>query len=132
MIKAMADAEGPIPGQRKELLVTAYEQRTNQLREARGALAEAVSALTAELDRRRAETAALQDERDRAQLEQRAERERAEALAGELEARSLREAELEAELRESRKQVAVLANMKVVRFTVWPRRIVYRLRARRG
>jgi peptidoglycan hydrolase CwlO-like protein len=112
-------------------LVTAYEQRTNQLREARGALAEAVSALTAELDRRRAETAALRDERDRAQLEQRAERERAEALAGELEARSLRESALEAELRESREQVAVLRHMKVVRFTVWPRRIVYRLRTRR-
>jgi chromosome segregation ATPase len=41
-----------------------------------------------------------------------------------------RSAELERQLGEAREQVATLQNMKVVRWTVWPRRMVYRLRER--
>ena len=39
---------------------------------------------------------------------------------------------LESELAAARKLIAALQSMKVVRWTEWPRRIVYRLRARRG
>lgn len=82
----------------------AYDERTVQLHEARGALAEAV--------------AALLDERNHAVRENRALRERA--------------GELEAALEVARTHATVLAEMKVVRYTAWPRRLVYRLRTRRG
>jgi hypothetical protein len=97
-------------------LASAYEQRTNQLHEARGALAEAVSVLTADLNQRRHEL-------DRALRENRDLRERAEAL--DTEVQSLRQ-----HLVAAREQTAAVRNMKVVRWTVWPRRLVYRVRAR--
>jgi hypothetical protein len=117
---------GDLPGRERDgappgagdPLAGAYEQRTKQLYDARAALAEAVSALTVELGQRREESTALRDERDRALLDSRALREHAAALEG--------------ELRTARELAAALRNMKVVRWTTWPRRIVYRLRARRG
>lgn len=105
------------PNDSSAALRRAYDERTIQLHDARGALAEAVAALTVELARRREESAALLDERERAFRENRALRERA--------------GELEAALEAARTRATVLAEMKVVRYTAWPRRLVYRLRARR-
>ena len=99
-------------------VATAYEQRTKQLHEARGALAEAVSALTAELNHARSE-------RDRAQSEVAGLRDHVSALDAEIEKQ--RHA-----LEVVHEQMAVIRNMKVVRWTAWPRRLVYRQRARRG
>jgi hypothetical protein len=92
-------------------LPRAYEQRTAQLYDARAALAEAVSTLRTELGRRNME-------RDHAIAESRALRERVDLL--------------ESELRGARADIAALQGMKVVRWTAWPRRVVYRIRARRG
>jgi len=91
-------------------LTTAYEERTRQLYDARGALSEAVSALTLELSR-------LREQHDEAQAQ-------IQALREQEEASRQRTAALEAEL-------AVMRNMKVVRWTKMPRAIVYRWRARR-
>ena len=82
----------------------AYAERTRQLHETRGALAEAVGTLTAEFNEVVAARDALRVENRR----------------------------LEAELREAYALVGALRNMKVVRWTVWPRTLVYRMRARRG
>jgi tRNA (mo5U34)-methyltransferase len=41
-------------------------------------------------------------------------------------------AAIESQLSAARELIAVLQNMKVVRWTAWPRRLVYRLRARRS
>lgn len=110
--------EQPVkPNDGSTALRRAYDERTVQLHDARGALAEAVAALTVELARRREESASLLDERDRAVRENRALRERA--------------GELEAALKAAQTRATVLAEMKVVRYTAWPRRLVYRLRARR-
>jgi chromosome segregation ATPase len=139
-------------------LTVAYEQRTKQLCDARAALAEAVAALTVELGQRREESAGLReelarlreesarlreelarlreelartgDERDRVLLENEALRGSAKALsAGVQEARE-HAAVVEAELGVTRERVAALRNMKVVRWTAGPRRIVHRLRDR--
>jgi chromosome segregation ATPase len=139
-------------------LTVAYEQRTKQLCDARAALAEAVAALTVELGQRREESAGLReelaglreesarlreelarlreelartgDERDRVLLENEALRGSAKALsAGVHEARE-HAAAVEAELGVTRERVAALRNMKVVRWTAGPRRIVHRLRDR--
>lgn len=88
----------------------AYNERTRQLYDARGALSEAVSALTLELSR-------LREQHDEARAEIQALREQQEAQRQHAQA-------LEAEL-------AVMRNMKVVRWTRLPRAIVYRWRARR-
>jgi len=101
-------------------LEEAYERRTTQLYEARGALAEAVATLRTELKRRdeevqarRAELAGLQ--------------ERARNLETELDHLRARH---EAELRAAHEAISALRGMKVVRWTAWPRSIVYRLRER--
>ena len=96
--------------ERARSLDAAYEERTKQLHEARGALAEAVAALTVELGQRRAEAAALHEDN--------------EALRNEVEARGERMAALE-------QVVASFQKMKVVRWSAPVRGIVYRLRARR-
>ena len=103
------DAEQPNDGP-QDALTGAYEERTRQLYDARGALSEAVSALTLELSR-------LREQHDEAGTQIRALREQQEA-------HRQRTAALEAEL-------AVMRNMKVVRWTKLPRAIVYRWRARR-
>jgi hypothetical protein len=87
----------------------AHEERTRQLYDARAALSEAVSALTLELSR-------LREEHDEARAE-------IQALRDKQGAQEQHSAALEAEL-------AVMRNMKVVRWTRWPRTVVYRLRAR--
>jgi chromosome segregation ATPase len=107
----MPDMTDQHVGSDGEALANAYEQRTAQVHEARGALAQAVSALTAELSRRN-------DEHDRAVAELGALRERIE--------------QVERELRAAQADVAALQSMKVVRWTAVPRRIVYRMRSRSG
>jgi predicted RNase H-like nuclease (RuvC/YqgF family) len=115
-----------------DLAAGAYEQRTKQLYDARTALAEAVSALRTELAQRCEEVAALGAERDQARLDHRAECQRSAALDLEAQALRTRVAALEAELLDARELVAAVRNLKVVRWTAWPRRWVYRWRARRG
>jgi RNA polymerase-interacting CarD/CdnL/TRCF family regulator len=94
----------------KDPLAKAYEQRNMQLNDARIALAEVVSALTAEL------TARTQ-ERDQGLQENRALRDRVEVL--------------EHELLAAQGDIAALRGMKVVRWTARPRRLVNQIRARR-
>lgn len=107
----MRDMTDQHAGSDSDAVAKAYEQRTAQVHEARGALAQAVSALTAELSRRN-------DEHDRAVAESRVLHERV--------------AHLEGELRAAQADVAALQSMKVVRWTALPRRIVYRMRSRSG
>ena len=102
----------------------AYDERTTQLHEARGALGEAVAALSAELASRREESGLVSGERDRAVRE-------AEALRAEVIALQHRVAELETALTLERGKVAELEGMKVVRYTKLPRHLVYRWRAQR-
>jgi hypothetical protein len=97
-------------------LSAAYEQRTKELYDARGALAEAVSTLTAELSHCR-------EERDRGLVENRGLREHAEALRAEIE-------KLEHGLAAANQRTAAVLNLKVVRWTAWPRTLVYRIRTR--
>jgi uncharacterized coiled-coil DUF342 family protein len=112
-------------------LSAAYEERTRQLHDARGAVAEAVAALTVELDQRRRdavtrleEARALRDERDSAVADNH-------ALRAEVEAQRLRIVALEEALAETRQVVAAFQHLKVVRWSAPARRIAYRLRARR-
>jgi hypothetical protein len=102
---------------RESTLAAAYEARNKQLHETRAALAEAVSTLRTELDHRRAEAAALRDERDRAINDNR----RAQQLI----------AEQERALKEMASVLAQFQNMKVVRWSRPLRRRVYRIRQRR-
>lgn len=108
-----------------DLLARAYAERTKQLHDARGALAEAVSALSAELAQHREEATALREERHRSVGE-------TQALRQEVQAQRERIDALEEALRNSRQLIAVLQNMKVMRWSAPLRRIVYRLRARGG
>lgn len=84
MPAAADDSENP--------LTAAYEQRTQQVYEARGALAEAVSALTSELAQRRRELESLRDE-------QRARDEYVQSLQEEASKQRERAVVLEAELK---------------------------------
>jgi hypothetical protein len=88
----------------------AYEQRNTQLHDARVALAQAVSAITMEL-------AQKNRERELALQENRALREQLGAMEG--------------QLRAAHADIAALRGMKVVRWTTRPRRLVYKIRARR-
>ena len=121
------------------LVAAAYERQTAQLHAARGALAETVHTLLTELEQRRQESSRLAD--DNATLSEHAKglSEYAQGLSEELarlreEVRGLRERNeaLEAELRIMSDLVTVFRNMKILRWTVWPRRMVYRLRMRGG
>jgi chromosome segregation ATPase len=116
--------------EQSDLLAEAYAVRTQQLHDARGALAEAVATLRAELSERRAE---LSERRAETSVQ----REEATALRHALHAAELRnkaqEIELErmqAELERQAERVSSLRNMKVVRWTAGPRGVVYRLRDR--
>jgi chromosome segregation ATPase len=124
-------------GEELEPLAAAYEQRTKEVHEARGALGEAVWALRLELEQRREEATALR--RDNSELRQYAEslttdhrklHEHAQNLTNEIDRLRERVGVLEGELRSAHDLIDVLRNMKVVRWTAWPRRIVYRLRDR--
>ena len=101
-------------------LAEAYERRTTELYEARGALAEAVATLRTELKRRHEEAHALRTEL--AGLHERAHTE-INQLRGEM-------ARREEELRRAQEAIRALQRMKVVRWTAWPRSLVYRLRER--
>ena len=132
-----AQPEARAQTKREDQLASAYWARTAELHDARRALAEAVSSLTVELrDRReqlaaaRGEAEALRRERDRAVVDSDALRQRAEMVTAERDFLRQHTAALEAELRAAHDQTEVLRNMKVVRWTVWPRRIWYRLRPR--
>jgi predicted RNase H-like nuclease (RuvC/YqgF family) len=124
---------GPMPttaGEQEDPLTAAYEQRTTQLHEARGALAEAVSVLKVELDQRREESKGLREHADNLAAEADKQRHYAESFTAEIQQLRKDVARLEAELQATRELLASVRNMRVVRWTVWPRRIVYRLRAR--
>ena len=116
-------------------LADAYERRTTQLYEARGALAEAVVTLEAELKRRheeaqglRSELAGCREYADSLAADARKERGHAEQYASEIHELRQEVARLEDELRIAQRAIAGLQGMKVVRWTAWPRRLVYRLR----
>jgi RNA polymerase-interacting CarD/CdnL/TRCF family regulator len=94
----------------KDPMAKAYEQRNMQLNDARIALAEVVSALTAELTSRT-------QERDQGLQENRALRDQI--------------AVLEHELRAAHGDIAALRGMKIVRWTARPRHLVHRIRTRR-
>jgi tRNA U34 5-carboxymethylaminomethyl modifying GTPase MnmE/TrmE len=115
----------PPPDRPGDALADAYAQRTKQLHEARGALAEAVSALTTQLTQQREELRQRTDERDQALRENRSLSEHVEALDAEIQ-------KLDEHLRTAHEQNVAFRNMKVVRWSGPPRRFVYRLRARRG
>jgi hypothetical protein len=113
-------------------LASAYEQRTKQLHETRSALAEAVSALTMELKQQRDEREQALVDREQAVIENRGLRKQAEALDTEVQNLRHRLAALEGELQAAHELTVTVRNMKVMRWTTWPRRLVDRLRARRG
>jgi tRNA (mo5U34)-methyltransferase len=127
----------------RDLAATAAARRTAEIHEARGALAEAVSLLSAELDHHRQEQRQerAQTAKERAQTaKERAQTAKERAQTAE-EILGLRDhtAALNHEIDKLRQayhvaleQNAELRNMKVVRWTARPRRLVYRLRARRG
>ena len=110
--------EARAPAGTNDTPASEHEKRTGQQHEARGAPTEVVSTVTAELNRRR-------DERDEALRQNRDLREHGEALDAEVQ--TLRQA-----LQVAHEQAAALRNMKVVRWTAWPRRLIYSMRARRG
>ena len=125
-------------GEDPDQLAKAYEQRTTQVHEARGALADAVSALRLELEQQREQAAKLHDENAALREDNHALREdthnvhqHAERLTSELHQQRERAEGLEAELSSTRKLLDDLRGMKVVRWTAGPRRLVYRLRRHR-
>jgi regulator of replication initiation timing len=101
----------------RDPLSAAYEQRTKDLYDARGALAEAVSTLTGELTHCR-------EERERLLEENRGLREHAEALQAEI-------GKLEDGLAVANQRTAAVQNLKVVRWSAWPRAVLYRIRTGR-
>ena len=126
----MASTRAPEPD-RPDPLATAYERRTTQLYEARGALAEAVAALNLELVRLRQESAELRGAREHADnLAAEVDKQRGYAERYAAETQDLREqvARLQGELREAQEVIATLQGMKVVRWTAWPRKLAYRAR----
>jgi chromosome segregation ATPase len=98
-------------------LSAAYEQRTKELYGARGALAEAVATLTAELSFGR-------EERKRMLEENRGLREHIKALEAEIE-------KLEHGLAAANQRTDAVLNLKVVRWTAGPRSVIYRMRTGR-
>jgi predicted nuclease with TOPRIM domain len=98
-------------------LAAAYEHRTKELYGVRGALAEAVSMLTAELSFGR-------EERKRLLEENQGLREHTKALEAEIE-------KLEHGLAAANQRTEAVLNLKVVRWTAWPRAVIHRTRTRR-
>jgi len=110
--------------ERERALAEAYEQRSEQLTDTRGALAEAVAALTVELGERRSEAAALRAERDQARSDSDVLRADNQALRTKVDAQTEQLVALD-------QMVAAFQKMKVVRWSAPVRGFVYRLRARR-
>jgi chromosome segregation ATPase len=119
-------------GKEPDPLAAAYEQRTMQLHEARGALAEAVSALRVELEQLREQSAELRMENAALRVETASLGDDNRALRDDNEKLREQADTLEAELRSADGIIGQLQNMKVVRWTAWARRIVYRRRKQRG
>jgi septal ring factor EnvC (AmiA/AmiB activator) len=91
-------------------LAAAYDEQGKLLYEARSGLAEAVRALTEELNEQRQETSRLRDQVARLQADNRA---------------------LDGELRHTHALIEELRNSKLMRWTALPRRAVYRARSSR-
>jgi hypothetical protein len=108
-----------------EHLRLAHQRQTQQLYEARGALAEAVAALTVELGQRRDEIARTIAERDLVLLENEALKTDSQRIRDHITV-------LQREVELSHARIAAMQNMKVMRWTAGVRRLVYRLRDRPG
>lgn len=113
------------PQETPDQLAQAHAQRTQQLYEARGALAEAVSALTGELRVLREQSAALAQDN-------RALHEQAATHAAAITSGQERITELETELGKAYSTIDSLRGLKVVRWTAWSRAMRFRLRRSRG
>ncbi len=129
-IKRDSGAESSEQPGSAHLLSEAYTERTRQLYEARGALAEAVATLRAELNQRneettahRAEAVALRKTLDAAEL-------RSQTLDNERQALDTDNRGLYAEIERLNQVVSDLQNTKVMRCTAGARRAVHRVRAR--
>jgi len=125
----MDDGRGTTPDA-DGALAMADAERTKQLHEARGALAEAVTTLSVELserrtelDVRRREVEALRTERDAAVSDNR-------ALREEVEKERVRIRNLEGALTEARELVITIQSTKVMRWSAPARRLVYAVRQR--
>jgi chromosome segregation ATPase len=117
----------------------AYLNRTSQLHEARAALGEAVHAMRLELDARREENeslharySALEKEWKELGAEVKWQREERARLIAETEECREQLERLQQELSAAQELNATYRNMKVFRWTAWPRRIAHRLRGRGG
>ena len=110
----MSDAED-------DRLGRAYEERSAQLYDARAALAEAVSTVTAELNRCR-------EERDRALAEVQGLREHTRALEDEVDKQQRHAADMDRAARAAQARLATLERVGLVRWIVRARTIVDRLR----
>lgn len=119
-------ADNP-PAQSEASLAAAFETRTRQLYEARGALGEAVAILRAELSPRRSEANVLQSETRALQGETKGLQAEAANLRGALDQTQLRIARLEAQLAEAYELISIQRNMRVVRWTAPARRVLHRL-----
>jgi hypothetical protein len=113
------------PDEQADPLVTAYEQLTIQVNEARGALAEAVSALRLENDLRREEVTKLTEQNTALRVDNDALRVDNDALRRDTEHVH---AEAERRLKELGEQLQSYRNMKSVRLVTFPRRVLRRLR----
>lgn len=111
-------------GDEPDPLAAAYEQRTVQVHEARAALADAVSALSTDLEQRREEVARFTQENDALRADNRALRTDAERLHAEAGSLHERIAALDAELQSIRRN-------PIVQLAAVPRRVMRRLRTRR-
>jgi peptidoglycan hydrolase CwlO-like protein len=109
------------PDSRLIELTRAYEERGEQLYEASGALAEAVSTITAELNHCR-------QERDRAQAEIEGLRAHVEALEGEIDKLGRYVVQIQDEARIAHEQVRAFQDMRVIRWSARPRAILQRVR----
>jgi predicted nuclease with TOPRIM domain len=123
-------------GDEKGPLGIAYTERSMQLYEARAALADVIQTLRDELQARRSEAvafhadaAATREQVEAIRADQRALYEQAAAHAALIERLRDRNGELEAELDAVRAQLRSIENMRVIRWTAFPRQVLRRLRA---
>jgi chromosome segregation ATPase len=104
----------------------AYEERTLQLHEARAALGEAVHTLRLELAQARQENVALRQQLEDLQQRHTALHDEWKALGAEVEWLRKQRTSLMAETARLEQEVHALKNMRVVRWSAWPRRILHR------
>jgi chromosome segregation ATPase len=113
-----------------ERLQRAYRRRSDDLVETRAALAQAVDALTAQLGDRRREVATVMDQRDAAIREAVSTGAHVAELAARLEQADAQVTELAARLDQALTELAHVRGLRILRYTAWLRRLVYRLRTR--